>query len=110
MSLHPIRPVTRLHPAILGQPATEPLPAYSRLTASAEDGDVVIRVDPGTARDLAEAWSTLHAVDGELERIRPRWFDEVVHIHTAATTADLERGDVPDTVHIPFLKIDGSTP
>lgn len=110
MTLHPIRPVTRLHPAILGRPADAPLPAYSALTVRADDGDVVIRVDPGTARDLAEAWATLHAVEAALERIRPRWVDEVVSIHRAAAEADVTRGDVDDPIPVPLIRPKGEQP
>ena len=106
MTLQPLRPVTRLHSAILGHPAAT-RPAYSKLDVQADAGDVVIRIDPGTARDLAEAWSTAHAIDADLEQIRPRWFDEVVAIHTAAAVADVARGDVPEPVNVPLIRPNG---
>lgn len=103
MSLHLVRPVGSQSRDL---PVT-PLAAYSPLTVSAAHGDVVIVVDPGTARDLAEAWATLHAVEPGLEAVRPRWFDEVVDIHLAATAADMTRGDVPDPVQVPLVRPGG---
>ena len=100
MTLHRIRPI--------GSPRDpEPRPAYSSLIASAVHGNVVIVADPGTARDLAEAWATLHAVEADLEAVRPRWFDEVVDIHLAATAADMTRGDAPTPVSVPLIRPNG---
>lgn len=100
MTLHRIRPI--------GSPRDpEPRPAYSSLIASAVHGNVVIVADPGTARDLAEAWATLHAVEADLEAVRPRWFDEVVDIHLAATAADMTRGDAPLPVSVPLIRPNG---
>lgn len=81
--------------------------AYSPLTATHLSGDVVIRVDPGTARDLAEAWATLHAIEPEHEVVRPRWMDEVVAMHRAAAHADLQRGAVDPPVMVPLLRVVG---
>lgn len=103
MTLRPIRPADE----VLNLHSRYGRPAYSPITVDSTRGDVVITVDPGTARDLAEAWATLHAVDATFETIRPRWFDEVVDIHRAAATADLARGEVPEPVQVPLIRPTG---
>lgn len=68
---------------------------------------LTISVDPGTARRLGEVWAEWHAVDEALEAARPRWFDDVVSLHTAAVHADIAAGHAPTTVKVPVLRLLG---
>lgn len=62
--------------------------ARTAVQAQAEHGLVVLRVDPTTARDIAEAYAAWAAVGDE----RPTWHDDVVAVLTAAAHAELENG------------------
>lgn len=57
-----------------------------------DGGDVVLMLDPATARTVAVAWSILHTTDETHNRVRPRWHDDLVSILSAAAYADLEAG------------------
>jgi hypothetical protein len=77
------------------------------ITVTAIDGQVVIRCDSGTARDLAEAWAAAYATCEDLERERPRWTDDVVELHRGAVQADRQAGRLPAPVLVPLLRVVG---
>lgn len=78
--------------------------AAERIHARAVDGTVVIECMPADARDLAEAFSTAYATCDEVEAERPRWFDDVIAIVTAAARADEQAGNAP-TLRTPVLQL-----
>lgn len=55
------------------------------------EGEVVVFLDPSTARELAAAWSIYH-VDKSCADRRPRWGDDYIQLVTAAGHADVEAG------------------
>lgn len=86
------------------------------LTATHYDGDVIITTDPATARDLANAWGLLNAAKARSSELpdwlaaelallddRPRWYDALVELHTAAAYAGLQRGDVAPPLNVRLL-------
>lgn len=77
------------------------------IRAFALGGDVVIKVDAATARDISEAWATQYAVSEELEADRPWWMDDVIAIARAAALADLQAGNVPAPVLVPLRRVEG---
>lgn len=56
------------------------------------EGDVFVRVDAATAREIAAAWGAWHATSAVNSDGRPRWHDDVVTLLAAAAHADVEAG------------------
>lgn len=62
--------------------------------AVARDGIVCIFVDPGTARDLANAWEFTYASGGLSDLPRPHFLLDCSALKNAAIEADRQNGEL----------------
>lgn len=81
-------------------------PRPGEIFAAHSDGDVVLRMDPNTARELAEAWAGVQVLTADLVGTRPGWASDIVAIHRSAAFADIQRGVItPDVAYVPRLRL-----